>query len=247
MIVRDAGAGWQVVLQTDHADLSAAFARQWADTGARHESLIVAAERHDDGWAVWEQAPLIEPETGKPLNFLDVQVPAHLAFYRAGIAAVTDEDAYAGLLVSMHGAGIYRQRYGTQPELQLTHADEAKALVDAFVAEQEGAFAGRAAQLGIEDELRWADYHRLQLYDRFSLYFCLSDVEGGEGGEVAGFRFEPLGGWRAALDPYPFAESPARFSLLRRLVPKQPWTQQGFRDAFPALAPERVELTLERA
>ena len=247
MIVREAGASWQVVLQTDHADLSAAFARQWADTGPRHESLLVAAERHDDGWAVWEQAPLIEPETGKPLNFLDVQVPAHLAFYRAGIAAVSDADAYAGLLVSMHGAGIYRQRYGTQPELQLTHAAEAKALVDAFVAEQEGAFEARAAPLGIGDELRWADYHRLQLYDRFSLYFCLSDVAGGEAGEVAGFRFTPLEGWRVALDPYPFVESPARFSLLRRLVPKRQWTQRDFGDAFPGLPLERVELTLERA
>ena len=115
------------------------------------------------------------------------------------------------------------------------------------VAEQEGAFAARAAPLGIEDELRWADYHRLQLYDRFPLYFCLCDVEGGEGGEVAGFRFEPLGGWRVALDPYPFVQSPARFSLLRRLVPKRLWTQRGFSDAFPALTPERVELTLERA
>ncbi len=247
MIVRDAGTDWQVVLQTDHADLSAAFARQWADTGPRHDSLTVAAERHDDGWAVWEQAPLIEPETGKPLNFLDVRVPAHLAFYRAGIAAVTDEDAYAGLLVSMHGAGIYRQRYGTQPELHLTHADEAKALVDAFVAEQEGAFEARAAAVGIEDELRWADYHRLQLYDRFSLYFCLSDVQGGQRGEVAGFRFEPLGGWRVALDPYPFVESPAPFSLLRRVVPKGPWTQQSFSEVFLALPPQRVELTLERA
>ena len=247
MIVRDTGAGWQVVLQTDHADLSAAFARQWADTGARHESLIVATERHDDGWAVWEQAPLIEPETSKPVGFLEVDVPAHLAFYRAAIAAVSGEDAYAGLLVSMHGAGIYRQRYGADPGLKLAHAEEVRELVDAFVAEQEGAYEARMAAVGIEDELRWADYQRLQLYDRFSLYFCLSDVEGGQGGEVAGFRFEPLGGWRAALEPYPFLESPARFSLLRRLVPKQAWTQQDFRDAFPALAAERVEFTLERA
>ena len=40
------------------------------------------------------------------------------------IAAVLDQDPYAGLLVSMHGAGIYRGRYGTQPSLKLTFADE---------------------------------------------------------------------------------------------------------------------------
>ena len=53
--------------------------------------------------------------SGAPVTFLDVRVPAHLAFYRAGIAAIGDEDAYAGLLVSMHGAGIYQQRYGEDP------------------------------------------------------------------------------------------------------------------------------------
>ncbi|HJS49551.1 MAG TPA: DUF3891 family protein, partial [Gaiellaceae bacterium] len=81
MIVRDRTDSWQVVLQTDHADLAAAFARVWSDRDERHESLVLAAERHDDGWAVWEQAPLVEPGTGKPINFLDVGVPSHLAFY----------------------------------------------------------------------------------------------------------------------------------------------------------------------
>ena len=53
MIVLDRGSDWQVVLQTDHADLSGAFARAWADRGPRHGSLSLAAARHDDGWAVW--------------------------------------------------------------------------------------------------------------------------------------------------------------------------------------------------
>ena len=118
MIVRDRGDSWQVVMQTDHADLSGAFARAWAEQRPGHESLVTAAERHDDGWAVWEQAPRVDG-TGTPVNFLEVDVRSHLAFYRAGIAAITDEDARAGLLVSMHGAGIYRQRYGLDPGLGL--------------------------------------------------------------------------------------------------------------------------------
>lgn len=247
MIVRDTGDAWQVVLQTDHADLSAAFARAWADRGPHHASLVIAAERHDDGWAVWEQAPLIEPETGKPLNFLDVQVPAHLAFYRAGIAAISDEDAYSGLLVSMHGAGIYRHRYGSQPELQLTHAAEVEELVDAFVEEQEAGYAARTAAAGASDEERLADYHRLQVYDRLSLYFCLKDIDAGEGDDVAGYRLEPLAPRRVGVEPYPFLEQPARFSLLRRILPKRAWTLDEFRGELLGSAPERVEITLEPA
>src|ERR1700738_3803455 len=72
MIVCDGADCWQVVLQTDHADLSGDIARAWAQRTERSGSLVTAAERHDDGWSVWEQAPMCDPETSRPLNFLDV-------------------------------------------------------------------------------------------------------------------------------------------------------------------------------
>jgi len=239
VIVRDRGGDWQVVLQTDHADLSGAFARAWAERGPRHNSLTVAAARHDDGWAVWERSPARDRATGKPVGFLDVDVPAHLAFYRACIAAVSEEDPYAGLLVSMHGAGIYRQRYGRDPALGLTRAAEVQELVDAFVAEQEAGFDERIARLGVEEEERWRDYELLQLYDRLSLYFCMRDVEAGEPAEVQGYELEPLGPWRIRMRPFPFEESPARFVLLRRVVAKEDGP------AILATRPERLDLTIE--
>jgi hypothetical protein len=232
VIVRDAGDAWQVVLQTDHADLSGAFSRAWSEQGARHGSLVIAAERHDDGWAVWEQAPRVD-ETGKPVNFLDVDVRSHLAFYRAGIAAVTEHDAEAGLLVAMHGAGIYRLRYGLDRGLALTRAPKVQELVDAFVAEQEAKFGGEPGE-------RLDDYALLQVYDRLSLHFCMRDVEAGEAAELQDYRIEPLGPWHVRLAPYPFAESPATFSLVRRLVPKG-----GTADVLVA-EPERVLITVER-
>jgi Protein of unknown function (DUF3891) len=237
VIVRDAGDAWQIVFQTDHADLSGAFARAWAERGPHHDSLIVAAERHDDGWAVWEQAPQVD-DTGKPVNFLEVGVPAHLAFYRAGIAAIAEQDEYAGLLVSMHGAGIYQQRYGLDPGLGLSRAAEVQDQVDAFVAEQEAKFGGLGDQRG--------DYDLLQAFDRLSLYFCLRDVEAGEGAEVQGYRFEPRGPWHVRLAPFPFAESPARFELLRYVLPKRAWTPSEFRAEMSAAKPERTEITISR-
>src|SRR3954447_16829468 len=108
-------------MQTDHADLSAAFARSWASPLS--PALLIATERHDDGWAVWEQSPRLD-DAGKPVTFLEVDVRAHLAFYRAGIAAITGEAGGPGLLVSMHGAGIYKQRYGLDTSLGLARAAE---------------------------------------------------------------------------------------------------------------------------
>ena len=241
MIVRDAGDAWQVVFQIDHADLSGALARAWRDGGTRKESLVVAAARHDDGWAVWERAPMADDE-GRPINFLDVQIPAHLAFYRACIAAVTDDDPYAGLLVSMHGAGIYRQRYGLDPALGLSRAPEFEEAVEAFVAEQEGGFERRAEAVGVGKDERRRDYELLQIYDRLSLYFCMRDVEAGEGAELQGYRLGPVRPWHVRMDPFPFAEE-ARFTLLRRLLPKRKWTTAELRRAL-AEQPEAVEITI---
>jgi hypothetical protein len=244
VIVRDAGDSWQIVYQTDHADLSADFARAWADTGPRHDSLIVGTERHDDGWAVWEQKPTIDAD-GRPVTFIDVSIPIHIAFYRAAIAAVTEDDPYAGMLVSMHGVGIYRQRFGTDPMLKASHEPDVQAVVEAFVAEQQASWPSRRAAVGADEDGSFADYFRLQLYDRFSLYFAMRDVEAGESAEIVDYRLEPIEPWRIRMEPFPFVESPARFTMLRRVLPKRAWTREEFRDELAAAEAELTEITIE--
>lgn len=246
MIVRDAGSAWQVVLQPDHADLSAQFLRAWAERPEPFRSVLTAVARHDDGWSVWERAPGLSREGERPRSFLDVEVPAHLAFYRACIHAVTEHDPYAGLLVSMHGAGIYRQRYGTDPGLKLSLAAEFADQVEEFVREQEEGYPRRIADLGVDEDERWRNYGLLQLFDRLSLYFCMRDLDAGEQAELLDFRLEPAGRWAVRIAPFPFAERPARFSLLRRLVPKRSWRDADeFREEFFAVEPEPTEIVIE--
>ena len=194
------------------------------DAAARRRSSS-PTERHDDGWAVWEQSPRVDDD-GKPVNFLEVDVRAHLAFYRAGIAAITEEDADAGLLVSMHGAGIYRQRYGLDTALGLTRAAEVQDEVDAFVAEQEAKFGGEPGD-------RWEDYELLQLFDRLSLYFCMRD---GEEAELQGYRLEPVAPWHVRLSPYPFGDGRAVLAA----APRDPEERPRRRARHAA---ERVEIT----
>jgi len=247
MIVCDLGDRWQIVMQTDHADLSGELARRWKTRSERPDSVAIAAERHDDGWAVWEQAPMCDLETGKPVNFLDVGVLSHLAFYRAGIAAITEQDPYAGLLVSMHGAGIYRGRYGLQPELKLTFAEGARKQIDAFVAEQEETFPARDAEIGVTAEQRRGDYELLQIYDRMSLLFCMNDALAPPASEFSGYRFRPDGAATISIDPFPFAGE-ERFSLLRRVIPKTRWDNEtDFRTQLLRTEPDRISITVRTA
>jgi hypothetical protein len=67
----------------------------------------------------------------------------------------------------------------------------------------------------------------------------MRDVAAGEAAEVQGYRLEPVGPWRVKLAPYPFGSSPAHFSLLRRVVPKD-----GSADVLAA-APQETTITID--
>jgi hypothetical protein len=259
MLVRDRGDSWQLVRQPDHADLSGQLAVAWGGNGFAPPSprapMTLAALRHDDGWGVFDWRPDWDAERGQPRYFLDVPVPVHHAFYRAGIAAITNEDRYAGMMVRMHAAGIYTGRYATQPSLGLSGRDEHRELIDAFVAEQEEAHRALAGELGAAEEERWTNYKLLQVYDRLSLYFCLKDAERGEADELGPvprgandvtLAIEPVGPWRVRVDPFPFAESPARFTLARRVLPKRDYDgNESFRRDFAAAPVEVADIVIE--
>lgn len=263
MIVRDTGDGWQIVLQTDHASLAGKFAEAWGNSVFAkpdpRASVVTATTRHDDGWAVWERAPSLLTEDGqtRPRNFLDVQVQLHLAFYRTMIASVLDDDRYAGLLVSMHGAGIYTGRYGTDPQLKLTFARDEQQQVDSFVKEQEDRYDEIAGELGIDDDERWTNYKLVQVCDRLSLYFCMVDMQIGKAdviepvpvdyrGEEVVLEITPDGPWRVRMDPFPFGTDPVMFDLSLRWLPKVTWPNvEAFRSAFFDAAVIKREVVIE--
>lgn len=261
MLVRDAGDAWQIVLQTDHADLSGQLAEAWGGAGFErpqpYAPLLHAARHHDDGWAVWEQRPRLDAD-GAPQSFLTVSAPVHLAFYRACVEAIADEDPAAGLLVSMHMSGLYRQRYGVMPTPPRAPSDDVRDVVDAFVAQEEDRQVALRRALDADEAWRWTSYALLQVFDVVSLYCGLADLEAGTPGSCEGvptaagsdpvrIAIEPLGPWRVRLDPYPFAADPAPFTLRRRLVPKREWPDDDAFRADLAAAPfETVEIAVER-
>lgn len=264
MLVLDAGDAWQIVLQTDHAELSGALLAAWGGEGfaapRQLASVVRAGRRHDDGWAVWEREPRLAPGSSAPQSFLGVPVPVHLAFYRAGVEVVCDEDPYAGLLVSMHMSGLYRRRYGVVPAGEMQLDPELRARADLFCDQEEERQQALAAQLGVEDSERWTDYALLQIADLLSLHCGLADVEAGgrgaagtlrdvptEGGGRADVAISPLGPWRLRLDPYPFADGSLSLSMVRRMVPKRDWLDDdAFRADFDAAPRETVRIYLQR-
>jgi Protein of unknown function (DUF3891) len=222
MIVHPVGDTAEIVMQVDHSAVAGRLAELWPDLEPR-ESVLEAAALHDIGWRQWEDFPRLDPETGRPQNFLSVDIQLHLEFYEQGIAEVTARDRYAGMLVGKHLAGIYRQRYGTQTALKLTRAAAAQALIDEFVGRVEERFLALQRELGVSDEEFWRNYVLLQVFDRLSLWLCRGDPAGTgsmrillpDGGELA---VEPTPGG-CSLAPFPLEHEPVEVAVPVRVVP----------------------------
>lgn len=227
MIVRPTGDTAEIVTQVDHAVISGILAEAWAASGPDalrpRDAIVTAARLHDIGWRHWEAAPRLNPDTGRPANFLDVVIDEHLRLYRLGIEEVEAVDPWAGMLVSMHAAGIYTGRYGSQPALLLSRAPDVQAVVDAFVAEQEARYGGAQVALDVTDDELWRAYLLLQVFDRLSLRLCQGDPAGPGPMEIAlpgerVLRVEPDAGCDR-LDPWPFAADEIRVGIPTRTVP----------------------------
>lgn len=266
MIVHDGGDIWQVVLQTDHAELAGALAEEWGNEEfappVPRASLVTAARRHDDGWAVWERSPRMADDGRRPLPFLEVHITSHLAFYDAAIVDVTDDDAYAGLMCAMHGAGLYRERYGTQPGLRNRWADSFGAEIEAFVRNMESSYPERIAALGVDEDERWRNYRLLQVFDRMSLYFCglfpfqageehrISPVPTGDDSSetelvlVPTARSSRLTPTDVRMEPFPFRERPARFTLKRYVIDKAGCTRGSLTSLVTENRAEEVEVVV---
>lgn len=233
MIVTRTGDGLAVVLQVDHQDQCGAMADLWGGEGFARPSpfapLRYAAAVHDEGWRPWEAAPEIDA-SGAPLDFPDIDRRRHVALYKEGIAEAIEASPAAGLLVSMHGAGLYSGRLG----LEDPPADR-PGFVTVFIQEQlaaqEALLAGLDLGPGADERAwAWACYRLLQAWDRLSLYLTwrglpqarattLPRVPREVGDEAAvDVAAAPLSSLECTLDPFPFAQEPAALPVRRRVI-----------------------------
>jgi hypothetical protein len=258
MILQTRGPNLLVIRQTDHAALAGLFATHWGNGDFAppdpRSALVTAGTHHDDGWLLWESAPRVDPATRRPCQFTDLPVAEHLGFYRAGIDRVLAEDPYAGLLVSMHLAGLYQRRFGTDrtmPDRALAPG-EAEVLRDILAqlkAQQQELreqLPGRGVPAQFLEEAHlWAGYKLLQVFDRLSLYFCmapprpatLGPAPRGYTGAETELTLEPRGPGVVAISPYPFDADPLPVSVQAAVVPDRAYDSDAdFRSTF-AVAP----------
>jgi hypothetical protein len=249
MIFQEQGDQLLLIRQTDHALLSGFFAREWGnELFARpqlFESFCLAVREHDNGWSGWEQAAQIDPKTRLPYSFMSIPTEEHIALYQRGIDRVVTADRYAGLLVSMHCAGLYDRARATLPGFSAKYVKAQESQIVSIFLQQL-----KLQQLRLKTDLRMnpatkaladdksleKNARLLETLDRLSLYFCLNSAEDATiesvplndaGGEVD-WQLRHAGDRGFSLEPYPFRKEPLAFSILARRVPKRLYDEADF-------------------
>ena len=255
MIVRPVDDTAELAMQVDHAEVAGQLAAAWGGPNVPaldpRDSMLTAVRLHDIGWRHWEAAAQLNPDTGRPANFLDVMIDEHLRLYRLGIDEVAAIDPYAGMLVSMHAAGIYTGRYGTQPAMLLSRAPDVQSVVDDFIAEQEARYGAVKDGLGVADEDLWRNFLLLQVFDRLSLRLCLGDPAGMGPMQIVLPEDRTLtitlgDDGIERLDPWPFAVDEVTVTVPTRTVPLEGYADAEALQTAIAAAPVEARPTTLR-
>jgi Protein of unknown function (DUF3891) len=259
MIVRERADGSLILIgQTDHAKLSGQCAAHWGNKDfARpqpYEAVVRAAMFHDSGWYDYEASPSIAPDTGKPLNFLQVVwgKPQRRAFEWA-IDWMTRIDPYSGLLLSKHRTGLQRGRYDKIAHPKMFNTQNLPEDNEDFLARNEEAQA--AALRNYNEREFWTNYQLLQAFDFISLFLCNKDIVDdfiepvptsydGKSAPVK-LSLQTIEGTTIAVDPFPFDVNPLRVQLIRRHVDRGVFPDPAaFREAYFKATPVAVDFTL---
>jgi hypothetical protein len=220
MIVRAGGTGQLLITQPDHAALAARLMREWREDGLRdsprRDLILLAIERHDDGWLDLDQSPLVDDESGEILDFISTPDDRKRGVWPVAVERL-EGAPYAAALVAQHALHIYR-RYRDQAEWT--------PFFDTIA-------AARDRQLQQGAPLRLADLERdyafLRIGDLLSLTFCNGwNEQKDDFGSAYSFHLE---GTRLLVTPDPFQGREVPFEVSARAL-----AQPGFRSAAEAQA-----------
>lgn len=261
MILRQDQGRLRITLQTDHAAVAAEFVNLWGGGAFSPVEPVapvrIATRLHDQGWAEWEREPTLDPTTGRPYDFLTLPTDLHLGIYRRGIQEALAEHPYAGLLVSLHGTGLYRKRYGFMPDMIFKEVSpEYRAEVDLYLAEQDAFQKQMSQDFKPDPEQLWLHYRWLQAWDLLSLFLSLSDpAEGhelplgriptGRGGPDQPMMVQGAGPGTFCLAPWPFRADRLEVVVPIRHVPNRRYqTTEEFLHSFTAAPTEPMKALL---
>lgn len=221
MIVAPSDGQWLVITQNDHAHFAGELLALWRADGLpdhpRRQPLLFAAREHDNGWAEIDSAPMCDPASGRPLDFMTVSRDTRWDVWRRGTRRHVEREPQAALLIVRHAIHLHRARLQNPEWSELfAHWHELEAELMATTGITEAT---------LEDDYRW-----LELSDLLSLAVCnlwtREVVSHGYCGALRDVIYpadaQTVAAGSLVLDPFPLAGA-TTFHIACRVIPDRPY------------------------
>jgi hypothetical protein len=271
MLRMETETGWWLITHPDHARLAGDFAAAWGNERFRRPEprarVLKGIACHDDGWMVRDAHPSVTRQgrpsafstelVGKYSAFEEIDIADYLAVRDRAVRTIAEEDAYAGLLISMHTYSLlteHADRATIAPD-DLVLLDEFLERLRAYQGELRRAIAADSALAeGERSEQAVLEHFRLlQACDNLSLLTCvafgapadlLHPLPLNDGG-TAEVEVTPIAERHFRLTPWPFAEPEVEFAFPARHVAGRLFGDSAELEAVFAAAPvERLTVRL---
>lgn len=228
MIVRDEGDAFLLITQPDHAQLAeamvAAIRTEPALEGPARQTILLATREHDNGWAEVDAAPTIDPDSGRPCDFISGPAPVKHELWLRGVARAAKADELAGALVAEHALTVYG--YRRRETVWAPFFSTIEGMRDALL-QRVGLFKGPGRHV-------FHDCYRcVRLGDAFSLQFCNAWVDPST---TLGYR-SAVSGTTLLIEPDPFAGAAVELRVVAHRIAAGRYSDDG--DLRAAVAASR--------
>jgi Protein of unknown function (DUF3891) len=244
MLRMESETGWWLITHPDHARLAGAFAASWGNARFRRpqprQRVLHGIATHDDGWAARDAHPAITRQgkpsafstelVGKYSAFEEIDLAEYLAVRDQAVRMIAEQDAYAGLLISMHTYSLL-----TEHADRSTIAPRDLGLLDAFLDRLRAYQAQLRAEIAVDDSLSTTEkseqttlqhFRLLQACDNLSLLTCVAFDRPAhllhplplQDGSTAEVQVLPIAPRHFRLAPWPFSERELTFAFPARHV-----------------------------
>ncbi len=271
MLRTESETGWCLITHPDHARLAGDFAAAWGNAQFRRPEprarVLKGIACHDDGWTARDVHPSITRQgkpsafsselVGKYSAFEEIDLEEYLAVRDLAVRVVARDDAYAGLLISLHTTNLLTARADRS-----TIDPDGLILLDAFIDRQHEYQRELQEAIAADISLTTIDkaqqtilehFRLLQACDNLSLLTCvdysspahlLHPLPLNNGGTTE-VKVAPIAPRHFRLAPWPFATSELSFTFPARHVAGKLFADsRSLETAFHAAPIERLTVTL---
>jgi hypothetical protein len=229
VIVRSAEDHLLLITQPAHAGLAARIMAEWRrdnlPESPLREVILQATREHDDGWLEPDRAPIVDPSSGRLLDFINAPEPVRQGIWPRSVARLRGTP-YAAALVAEHALSVY-EHYRDRPAWAGFFTD---------MEEMRDASLADAAPHTLADLRR--DYFFIRMGDLASLAFCNAWREPQK---LARYELR-LEGSDLRFAPDPFGGARVPLTVAARRLPSRPYTSSVDAAAAFEAAPE-IEIT----